>query len=274
MRRSFATRCTCKLVLSLVTTKARGSGSFYHCYRIRGHQRLPMPIHSRQESRFIQRLRGCILRSCAAGFDHVAVTSVASLETYHQLLMTQSHLGISPGSLRMSDGCGKLHDAARTCPSGRLLRQYLSSRRLKPTSAPLNFSPIDNGTSKFLLRSKVFVHSRSLITYGTHHSTKAGFIAFVHVLSNHVPRILALLSASRARRLHTRVFIKGSPIRSLSNKRTLVCCEQLVVDRVGLVVSEEVLRWKHKRRSHLNSRSQLTKYQKMTPTNNCNEIRQ
>ena len=166
MRRSFATRCTCKLVLSLVTTKARGSGSFYHCYRIRGHQRLPMPINSRQESRFIQRLRGCILRSCAAGFDHVAVTSVASLETYHQLLMTQSHLGISPGSLRMSDGCGKLHDAARTYAPGHLLRQYLSSRRLKPTSAPLNLSPVGNGTSKFLLLSKVFVHSRSLITYG------------------------------------------------------------------------------------------------------------
>ena len=80
--------------------------------------------------------------------------------------MTQSHLGISTGSLRTSDGCGKLHDAARTYAPGHLLRQYLSSRRLKPTSAPLNLSPIGNGTSKFLLLSKVFVHSRSLITYG------------------------------------------------------------------------------------------------------------
>jgi hypothetical protein len=83
-----------------------------------------------------------------------------------------------------------------------------------------------------------------LITYGINHSAKPSCVALLYILSYHILRILALLSASRARRLRTGVFVKGSTIRSLSNKRTLVRCEKLVVDRVGLFVSIEVLRLK------------------------------
>jgi hypothetical protein len=144
----------------------------------------------------------------------------------------------------MSDGCGYLHHADKACRVERPLRQSPGSWRLKLTLTPLTLSPIGNGTAKFLLGSKILVYSRLLITCGTHHSTKPGFVALTCILSNHVLGILALLSASRARRLHARVFVKGSSIRSLSNKRTPVRRKEFVVDRIGLVVSEEVLRWK------------------------------
>jgi hypothetical protein len=89
--------------------------------------------------------------------------------------------------------------------------------------------------------SEVQVRSRLSITYGIHHGTKPGFVALTYIQLDHVLRVLALHSASRARRLRTRVFVKGSTIRWLSNKRTLVRCKELTVDRVGLVISIEVL---------------------------------
>jgi hypothetical protein len=74
--------------------------------------------------------------------------------------------------------------------------------------------------------------------------TSPGFIDLMHTLLNHVLGVLALLPATRTRRLRTRSFVKGTPIRLLSNKRTLVRCEEFVVYRVGLFISVEVLRWK------------------------------
>ena len=58
----------------------------------------------------------------------------------------------------------------------------------------------------------------------------------------------------------------------MSNKRTLVRCEKLVVDLVGLLISTEVLQSKSLAVYHSShtTTTQLTNHQNTTPTNNYN----